>query len=131
MNTLNFPLNLAGPAPTVFASPYPTQQCQVSDGGIAIIVQVLDGSGDPVSLRLAARLEIVTVRPSGISLATPAHFFTNGFDGQMYFQTGVDTPFGAGLLEAGTWQVQGKFTLNGEIQHTAIGAFAVNANLGG
>lgn len=94
------------------------------------MVQVLDGAGNPVGLRGATGLQVITVRPSGLSVATPAAFYTNGFDGQMYFETGSGTPFGAGLLEHGVWQVQGKLVLNGSVLYTSVGTFQVNDNLG-
>lgn len=130
MNSLNFQLYLSGPTSTEFAAPAPSQQCQVSDGGVDIIVQVLDGVGNPVNLRLATGIKILTVSPSGISTATGAGFLTNGFDGQVVIATGLETPFGAGLNEHGIWSIQCKFSLSDNIQYTTIGVFQVNPNLG-
>lgn len=130
MSVLQFTLQTAGPNSPDFTPPYPTQRCQVSDGGVDIVVQALDGAGNPVNLRLATGLTILVVRPSGLSQSVPAAFFTNGLDGQMYFATGPTTPFGAGLNENGIWQVQGKFTLSGNKQYTSIGRFTVHENLG-
>lgn len=130
MSVLQFALQTAGPNSPDFAPPYPTQRCQVSDGGVDIVVQVLDGAGNPVNLRLATGLAILVVRPSGLSQSVPAAFFTNGLDGQMYFATGPTTPFGAGLNENGVWSIQGRIMLNGNRIFTSIGYFSVKANLG-
>lgn len=130
MNVLTFPLPLAGPVSINFVPPLPELQCQVSDAGVDIVVQVVDGSGNPVNLRPATVKVILVVRPSGVTNHVPAQFFTNGLDGQMYFATGPTTPFGAGLLEPGTWQVQGKIVIGGNTLYTEVGAFTVNENLG-
>lgn len=134
MNTLLFPLQLAGPNSPTFAPPYPTQQCQVSDGGVTIAIQVLNDQGLPVNLRLSSKLSILIVRPSsqpfGAPIHVPAQFYTNGLDGIISFETGPGTPFGAGLNESGVWNIQGRFTLSSHLQYTSIGSFYVNANLG-
>lgn len=130
MTALIFPLQLSGPASTIFASPVPTQQCQVSDGGIDVVIEVLDGNGNPVVVHGATAMSILVSRPSGATVLVPAHFFTNGFDGQIAFSTGSTTPFGAGLNEFGSWRVQGRIILDGDLLYTSIGSFTVNPNLG-
>lgn len=130
MNALSFTLPLAGPVNTQFLPPLPSQQCQATDGGVAIVVQAVDSTGNPVNLRNATKLTIITRSPSGITIETPATYYTNGFDGQMSFNTGVGTPFGAGLNEYGIWSIQGKFFISGNVQFTTIGLFFVGSNLG-
>ena len=130
MNSLMFSLSLAGPISPNFIPPYPTQQCQATDEGIQIVVEVLDGAGNPVNLRLASSMTILLVRPSGAGIETPASFFTNGLDGNMAFETGISSPLGTGLDEVGQWLLQGKIIVSGNTQFTAVGSFQVNANLG-
>lgn len=130
MNVLAFTLPLAGPVNTTFLPPLPTQQCQSTDGGVAVVVQAVDSAGNPVNLRNATKLAILTRSPGGTNVTTPAVYYTNGFDGKMYFNTGVGTPFGAGLSESGIWSIQGKFFISDNLQFTTIGLFFVGSNLG-
>lgn len=130
MNAMLFQLSLPGPIAQDFVPPLPSQQCQATDQGVSIVVQVIDTNGNPVNMRVASPLRIIVVRPSGNIAEVPANLYTNGLDGQIFFETGATTPYGAGLNEAGTWQVQGKFTISGETIFTTIGAFMVLANLG-
>lgn len=130
MITMLFPLKLAGDTPTDFSLVYPSQQCQVGDQGVLVSVQVLDSDGDPVSLRTATAMRLLLVRPSGATVAATATFSTNGFDGKMGFTSTAVVPAGTGLDEPGVWAVQGKFTIAGVTQFTAVAAFAVIPNLG-
>ncbi len=130
MSALNFSLQLAGPIAPKFLPPAPTAQCQVTDMGISIIVQVLDSSGNPVNLRTASSLTIITTRPSGVVTETKASFLTNGFDGNMYFVTSPSSPAGTGLDEVGIWQVQAKIVTSGLTQFTTVGYFQTFGNLG-
>ena len=130
MNNLFFSLSLAGPISPDFVPPYPTQQAQATDEGVQVVVQVLDGSGNPVNLRLTSSMTILLVRPSGIGIETPASYFSNGLDGQMAFTTGVSTPLGTGLDECGNWLLQAKIVASGKTQFTTVGSFTVNPNLG-
>lgn len=129
MNVLTFPLKLAGPVSPNFTSTTATQQCQVSDGGIDVVIQVLDGSGVVVNVRPATKMNILVVSPSGVVSKVPASYFTNGFDGQIYFATGTGTPFGAGLNESGEYRVQAQIILSGNLLFTTIGSFSVLSNL--
>jgi hypothetical protein len=130
MSLLTFALQTAGLNSPSFEPPVPSQQCQVSDGGVDIVILVSDSAGNPVNLRLATGLAILVARPSGLRQSVPAAYYTNGLDGQLFFATGPRTPFGAGLSETGVWSVQAKFTLSGNLQYTSIGCFTVNPNLG-
>lgn len=130
MNLLNFSLQLAGPNQTSFIPVFPSQQCQVNDGGVIVVVQVLDSNSKPVNLRPATSLKIILVRPSGVSIETTATFYTNGFDGKMELTTASAIPYGTGLDEAGIWQIQGRIVTSGNTQFTVIGSFSVNSNLG-
>lgn len=130
MNAMFFQLSLPGPISPSFAPIFPSQQCQETDQGVTLVAQVLDSAGNPVNLRPATGLRILVVRPSGVKAVVPASLYTNGFDGQMSFVTGAGTPYGTGLDEAGTWQIQGRLTLSGNTVFTTVGAFAVLPNLG-
>lgn len=130
MSVLNFVLSLAGPLSTVFGLVRPSQQTQAYDDGVSIVVQVTDSNGVPVNLRPATKLKMLVTRPSGVAVELAAVFYTNGFDGKMSITTSDINPTGTGLDEFGTWQVQGKLTLDGATQYTAVGAFLVNPNLG-
>lgn len=130
MSVMTFTLPLSGPVQTAFTSPIPTQQCQVSDEGVSLVVKVVDSDAEPVNLRLLTSMKIITVRPSGISIETPAVFFTNGLDGRMAIVTSSVLPYGTGLDEFGTWLVQGRIVSSGNLQFTEIGAFYVGKNLG-
>lgn len=130
MSTLLFSLQLAGPVSPSFSPVLPTKRCQVSDQGLQVVVQVLDGDGNPVNLRLASSLVILVVRPSGVGIEVPATHSTNGLDGQMQFTTGVNSPLGTGVDEVGIWQVQGKIKVDGDTQFTSVGAFSAGGNLG-
>lgn len=130
MNVLSFTLPLSGSVNTTFLPPLPSQQCQATDGGISVVVQAIDSAKNPVNLRNATGLTIITLSPSGVVIETPAAYYTNGFDGQMYFATGPGTPFGAGLNESGIWSIQGKFSISSQLQFTTIGLFFVGSNLG-
>lgn len=130
MNAMFFQLSLPSQTSPDFSPALPSQQCQATDQGVSIVVQVLDSSGKPVNLRPATGLRILVVRPGGAKASVPAALYGSGFDGQMAFSTGDGTPFGTGLDEPGTWLVQGKLTLAGSTVFTTVGAFAVLQNLG-
>lgn len=93
-------------------------------------MQAVDSVGNAVNLRSAARLTIITRSPGGTVIETSAAYYTNGFDGKMFFNTGVGTPFGAGLNENGIWAIQGKFSISDQLQFTTVGLFFVGSNLG-
>lgn len=130
MTTLQFSLSLAGPVVTSFSPPLPTQQCQLTDQGVSLVVLVLDSNGNPVNLRNASLLKIITVRPSGVIAENVATFYTNGFDGKMSFASSAQAPIGTGLDQVGEWLIQGKIILGGNTQFTQVGYFSVNNNLG-
>lgn len=130
MNSLVFQLKLAGPVSTSFVPASPIQQCQATDQGIPLVIQVLDGSSNPVNLRLASSMEILVVRPSGVRISSVASFFTNGIDGQMAIVSNASVPGGTGLDEPGTWQIQGKVKISGNTQFTLVGSFLIYSNLG-
>lgn len=130
MNLLEFSLVISGQISPSFRPVLPTQQCQQSSQGITVVVQVLDSDSNPVNLRLATSLRIITVRPSGVTLESAASLYTNGLDGKMAYTTSTTVPPGTGLDEVGTWLVQGKLTLSGDVQYTSTGAFSILQNLG-
>lgn len=130
MSVLNFVLSLSGPLAVVFAPVRPSQQAQAYDGGVGLVIQVLDSAGVQVNLRPATSLRMLVTRPSGVVVNLPAVFYTNGFDGKMSIVTSAINPTGTGLDEFGVYQVQGKLVLDGATQYTTVGAFLVNPNLG-
>ena len=131
VNEMDFALQLAGPVPTTFLPPYPTQQCQAAVQGVSIVIQVLDTNGNPVSLRAVTGMKLVTVRPNGVIVENPAAFYTNGLDGKMSIVSSASVPAGTGLDQAGIWYTQGRYVdSDGHTQFTTVGSFSVIANLG-
>lgn len=126
MGDINFNLQLAGVEPTNFTPTYPLQACRVADQGVRIVIQVLDGYGNPVNVRGASVKLIKYLRPDGTTYDAPASLLTNGLDGFIYFSsTSTKPPFN----QAGTWWVQAKVTINGNSQSTQWGSFTVQPNI--
>lgn len=128
MGDINFALQLAGLEPAQFAPTYPLQACRVGDQGVRVVVQVLDGYGNPVNVRTASVKTIKYLRPDGTAFDGQASLLTNGLDGYLYFASTINTP---PLDQSGTWWVQAKVTIGGNSQSTQWGSFAVQSNIDG
>lgn len=130
MNEISFVLPIAGAITSAFTAVRPSQKCQANDQGVTVVIQVVDSAGNPVNLRTATLKSILTLRPSGSAMPVAAGLYTNGFDGKMSFSSDDIVPYGNGLSEVGTWQVQGKITIAGDTVFTTVGAFSVGQNIG-
>lgn len=121
---VNFALQLAGPKTAQFDVPQDYQFCQVGDAGIQIIVQVLDGAGQPVDLRPATAKVIKILLPDGTTKDVAATFLDDGSDGKIFYTTAA-----IDLSEVGVYRVQGKVTMGNAAKSTQLGTLQVLANV--
>jgi len=127
MSTINFVLQLAGPVSPSFAPAYPVQICRMDDTGLQVVVQVLDGNGNPVDLRSASTKVIKFLLPGEETFDVNASLYTNGMDGKLYATTTTTAP---PLDQTGIWYVQARVASGAQNSlSTSWGQFKVMSNI--
>lgn len=122
MIPLNFTLHVAGPI-TADLEDVP-QECQEQNDSIQLVVLVTDQDGNPINMRPASQITMIFLAPNGVTFERPASLLTHGLDGNVQYTT-VDTD----LIQAGTYQLQVRYTIAGKTQTTRRGKFTVGANI--
>ena len=126
MSDLNFVLQLAGPHALEFVPITPKLALRVSDQGIRMIAQVVDGDGQAVNIRGASTKTLKLMRPDGTTYDAASALFSNGADGKMYFTSSASVP---PFSQVGEWWMQAKVIIAGVAQSTKWANFAVEANI--
>ncbi len=100
------------------------QTCQLSDIGVALVVQIVDPAGEVINISAATNMKIKIRMPDGTTKDFTAVLFTNGSDGKMLYTT-----LAGDLGQVGTYQIQGKLSIGGGLKSSFVGAFDVLNNI--
>lgn len=89
----DFALQVEG-LPQQFPAPPQAQEVALGNAGFQIVVQMLDGDGNPIDVSAAQQLEILLVWPDGSAQSIPAKPLTNGTDGSIAATPGALSQWG-------------------------------------
>lgn len=100
--------------------------CQQGDYGFALMIQMVDGSGNPVNIANASVVSFILGAPDGTFATKTGSLYNGGIDGKLYYMlTNGD------LAQFGQYTVQGAVTLpSGSVVKSQRGKLQVYPNIG-
>lgn len=113
------------PQSTLDLTPVITQQAQLYDAGVVLLVQMTKQSdGTPLDVSQATAIAVKVGYPDGTTRDFAGQLYTDGLDGKIFYTTTADD-----LDQIGTCTLQGEVDLDGGRLSSTVGRFNVKANV--